>query len=412
MDQTNTLRAAAKSIFAAFSNYNNNFRRINQRAQKRFEAKDWPGLQNDLGERIELYSKSVSRSVAALEKQLGENHQNRTFWAALKTYYGERVDGVPDGEFSKTYFNSICRRVFKTVGIDPEIEFVTLRLETEEHHRHLAKHQRYLNWTSAREFIDRLLEDFEFDASYRDKSRDADFIEDEIARFEAAESLNSEDLLRAEFLKPIFFQSSRAYLVGKLYWRDKTAPLVIAFKNDAEGISVDAILMTENELSVLFGFTRSYFFVDVEPVEGAIYFLRSLLPHKALDELYTSLGRVRQGKTERYRALTRQLGQGADQFIHAAGERGLVMLVFTLPSYDLVFKVIRDNFGYPKNVSRNEVFEKYQFVFKHDRAGRLIDTQEFRQIEFPKEKFSSELLEELLEETKQTVRIEGENLVL
>ena len=412
MDYIETVSEAAKSIFAAFNNYNNNFRRINQRAKQRFESRDWRGLEKDLGERIELYTKSVTRSVAALEKSLGSFAQDRAFWSALKKYFGERVNDVPDGEFSKTYFNSICRRVFHTVGIDPEIEFVTLRLEAEEHHRHLAKYKRYINWTEVRELIEQLLADFEFSAKYRDKACDVSFVEDEIARYAGENGLDVAEILRVEFLQPVFFQSSRAYLVGQIFWRETSAPLIIALKHDSKGIAVDAVLMTESEVSVLFGFTRSYFFVDVEPVEGAIYFLRSLLPNKALDELYTSLGRVRQGKTERYRALTRQLKRGSDQFIHAAGERGLVMLVFTLPSYDLVFKVIRDNFGYPKNVSRNEVLEKYQFVFKHDRAGRLIDTQEFRQIEFPKDKFAPELLDELLDETKQTVRIEGQHVVL
>ena len=412
MDYIETVSEAAKSIFAAFNNYNNNFRRINQRAKQRFESRDWRGLEKDLGERIELYTKSVTRSVAALEKSLGDFAQDRAFWSALKKYFGERVNDVPDGEFSKTYFNSICRRVFHTVGIDPEIEFVTLRLEAEEHHRHLAKYKRYINWTEVRELIEQLLADFEFSAKYRDKACDVSFVEDEIARYAGENGLDVAEILRVDFLQPVFFQSSRAYLVGQIFWRETSAPLIIALKHDSKGIAVDAVLMTESEVSVLFGFTRSYFFVDVEPVEGAIYFLRSLLPNKALDELYTSLGRVRQGKTERYRALTRQLKRGSDQFIHAAGERGLVMLVFTLPSYDLVFKVIRDNFGYPKNVSRNEVLEKYQFVFKHDRAGRLIDTQEFRQIEFPKDKFAPELLDELLDETKQTVRIEGQHVVL
>lgn len=411
MDPTH-VSEAAKAIFAAFTNYNNNFRRINQRAEKRFETRDWAGLQKDLGERIELYTKSVTRSVAALENLLASEITNREIWTNLKRYFGERVNGVPDGEFSKTYFNSICRRIFNTVGIDPEIEFVTLRLEAEEQHRHLAKHHRYLNWTGLNELILQLLADFEFSAEYVDTNRDADYIESEINRYTATHNITESEVLRIEFLKPVFFQSSRAYLVGQVFWRNGSAPLIIALKHAEEGISVDAVLMTEDEASMLFGFTRSYFFVDVEPVEGAVYFLKSLLPNKPLDELYTTLGRVRQGKTERYRSLTRQLKRGSDQFIHAAGERGLVMLVFTLPSYEVVFKVIRDNFGYPKNVSRDDVNEKYQFVFKHDRAGRLIDTQEFKQIEFPKEKFSKALLDELLDETKNTVRVEGDNVVL
>jgi len=213
-------------------------------------------------------------------------------------------------------------------------------------------------------------------------------------------------------MQPVFYQSSRAYLVGQIFWSTESAPLIIALKHTDTGIAVDAVLMSAEEVSVLFGFTRSYFFVDVEPVEGAVYFMKSILPNKPLDELYTVLGRVRQGKTERYRTLTRHLKRTQDQFIHARGAPGLVMLVFTLPSYDLVFKIIRDTFGYPKNVSHDDVKNKYQFVFKHDRAGRLIDTQEFRHIEFPLNKFSQELLEELLESTAASVHIDDDNLVI
>ncbi len=403
---------AANAIYQAFVNYNNNFRRITARAKRRFETRDWDGAERDLGERIELYTKSVERTIAALGRLLETQQTDRQLWRALKEYFGERVNDIPDGEFSKTYFNSINRRIFNTVGIDPEIEFVTLRLETEEQHRHLVKHRRYLNWVSFRDIIDNIMTDFAFDAEFADPAADRDFVTHEIDAYAAAHELHTSDVLRLEFVQPVFFQSSRAYLVGKIFWPGLSAPLIIALKHTAQGVSVDAVLMSGGEVSILFGFTRSYFFVDVEPVEGAVYFLKSILPQKPLDELYTVLGRVRQGKTERYRTLTRHLKRTQDKFIHARGEPGLVMLVFTLPSYDVVFKIIRDNFGYPKTVSHEQVMTKYQFVFKHDRAGRLIDTQEFRDIEFPLEKFSDSLLNELLEATANNVQLRDEHVVI
>ena len=412
MDNRALVNEAANAIFQAFVKYNNNFRRITARAKKRFEKREWAGAQRDLGERIELYTKSVDRNVTALALLLGEHSTNRNVWIQLKIFFGERVNNIPDGEFSKTYFNSINRRLFNTVGIDPEIEFVTLRLETEEHHRHLVKHRRYLNWTTVDDIVGQFLDDFSFDAPYKDAQADIQFITDEITRYGEIHGLPGSEVLRIEFMQPVFYQSSRAYFVGQIFWPDQSVPLIIALKHSEKGVSVDAVLMSAEEVSVLFGFTRSYFFVDVEPVEGAVYFMTSILPNKPLDELYTILGRVRQGKTERYRTLTRHLKRTQDQFIHARGAPGLVMLVFTLPSYDLVFKIIRDSFGYPKNVSHEHVKEKYQFVFKHDRAGRLIDTQEFRHIEFPLSKFSPELLEELLDSTSSSVRIDDEQLVI
>ena len=407
-----SLAKAANAVFQAFVKYNDNFRRITERAKQRFEKREWSAAQRDLGERIELYTKSVDRNVAALTRLLGPHSTDRKIWIQLKKFFGERINDVPDGEFSKTYFNSINRRIFNTVGIDPEIEFVTLRLETEEHHRYLVKHRRYLNWTTIADIIRQFLDDFEFAAPYQDQAADIEFITAEITRYGEGLNLPVADVLRIEFMQPVFYQSSRAYLVGQIFWPEQSAPLIVALKHTPEGVAVDAVLMSPEEVSVLFGFTRSYFFVDVEPAEGTVYFMASILPHKPLDELYTILGRVRQGKTERYRTLTRHLKRTEDQCVHARGAPGLVMLVFTLPSYDLVFKIIRDSFGYPKNVSHEHVMEKYQFVFKHDRAGRLIDTQEFRHIEFPLSKFSIELLDELLDSTASCVRIDGDQLVI
>jgi isocitrate dehydrogenase kinase/phosphatase len=170
--------------------------------------------------------------------------------------------------------------------------------------------------------------------------------------------------------------------------------------------------MSEEEVSIVFSYTRSYYFADPNSVIGAVQFLHSILPRKPIDELYTVLGRLRQGKTERYRIFMNHLTDTTDKFEHAPGDKGLVMIVFTLPSYDLVFKIIRDRFGYPKRITRDEVIDKYRMVSKHDRAGRLIDTQNFLNLEFPVDRFSKELLDELLREAAMTVSVHGNMLTI
>ena len=209
----------------------------------------------------------------------------------------------------------------------------------------------------------------------------------------------------------MFYQVTRAYIVGRMIGRDFLVPLVIALKNTDGGMLVDAVMLSEGDVSIVFSFTRSYFHVDLERVGEAVLFLKSIMPRKPVSELFTVLGRAKQGKTERYRELMRHLRHTPDRFVHAPGERGLVMVCFTLPSFDVVFKVIRDRFPYPKNVLREEVMAKYQLVFKHDRAGRLVDAQEFKRLRFPRALFAPELLEELLTETALTVREDGEHLV-
>jgi isocitrate dehydrogenase kinase/phosphatase len=173
---------------------------------------------------------------------------------------------------------------------------------------------------------------------------------------------------------------------------------------------VDAIMLDESTVSVLFSFTRSYFHVDLAHVGEVVKFLKSILPRKPVSELFTVLGRAKQGKTERYRELFGHLQHSEDQFVLAAGEKGLVMVCFTLPSFDVVFKLIRDQFPVQKNIRREDVLTKYEFVFKHDRAGRLVDAQEFKRLTFPKARFAPDLLEELLTETARTVHVEGDEI--
>lgn len=403
---------AAKGIREAFVKYNDNFGRITRRAKQRFENRDWRGAERDFGERLELYTKSVERSVSALQRQLGPAESARELWPALKQTFGARVDGIPDGAFSKTFFNSISRRLFQTVGTDPGTEFLDIRFNIRDAQRHAVECRSYLNWGELRDSIEQLLNDCDFSVPYADFDGDVARIQRDIEHYASQDGAAADEVLRLDFLPAVFYQSSRAYLIGKVFWDAREAPLVIALRHDDDGIKVDQIMMSVDDISILFGFTRSYFFADLEPVEGAVYFINSLLPHKPIDELYTVLGRVRQGKTERYRQFSNHLATCRDRFVHAPGDRGLVMICFTLPSYDLVFKVIRDKFGFPKNTSRHEVMEKYQFVFKHDRAGRLIDTQEFSDIGFPLDKFDQAVLDELMSEAAESTRIDGDQLVL
>jgi isocitrate dehydrogenase kinase/phosphatase len=404
------VHASAQAIFLGYVRYNENFRRVTQRARRRFETRDWRGAQQDLVERIELYEKSVTRIVEAMRASLGARVAEHALWRDIKFFYAKRVETYPDSEFAKTYFSSVTRRIFDIVGIEPEIEFAAREMEPTTHLTRPVDSKIYVNWSATRELVRQVFIDFAFDVRYRDLNRCIGVTVAEIDRL-SADRGGDLSVLRLEMIQPIFYQSTRAYLVGKIIGDGWTAPMLISLKNDEDGIDVDVVITSEDEVSTVFGFTRSYFFVDLETVGSAVSFLKTLLPRKPLGELYTALGRARQGKAERYRVLSLHLAQTGDQFVHAAGDRGLVMIVFTLQSYGLVFKLIRDRPGYPKNVSREDVIRKYQLVFKHDRAGRLIDTQEFRHLEMPVARFAPALLEEVLAEAGDTVHVRGDDLV-
>ena len=390
--------------------YNAEFRAITRRAPVRFDARDSKGSQRDAVERIDLYDKFVNRAVTELRAKLGERALDRLLWIQIRDDFPAEIENLPDPEFAKTFFSSTTRRLFGTVGVAPEIEFVATDLDPLANITSAVGSNTYLNHGSLPLLFEDVLGDVRFQSPWKDLDNSILHVANEVTAYLHARN-ERRTVLRVEMIRPVFYQVARAYIVGRVVGREFLLPLVIALKNTDAGILVDAVMLSEGDVSIVFSFTRSYFHVDLERVGEAVLFLKSILPVKPVSELFTVLGRAKQGKTERYRELMHHLGNTRDRFVHAPGERGLVMVCFTLPSFDVVFKIIRDRFPYPKNVLREEVMAKYQLVFKHDRAGRLVDAQEFRRLRFPKELFAPELLEELLNETAMTVHEDGSNLV-
>ena len=405
----------ARRIAAAFAAYNGEFRNITRRAPARFDTCDWQGREQDAVERIELYDDWINRTVAAMRQELGEHALDRALWSAMRDRFHGRTAGLPDAAFARTFFSSVSRRVFGTVGVDEDIEFVGVDLDPLEGAGEHPESQVYVNRGSVELVIEDLLGDVKLRSPWIAFDKSVRNVATEITRQLRAALPAGVDvdavLHHIEILRPLFFQSTRAYIVGQVVAAGARLPLLLALQNTERGLFVDTVLLDEDELSIVFGFTRSYFHADLERVVEAVVFLRQLLPRKPLSELFTVLGRARQGKAERYREIARHLQQSVDLFAHAPGERGLVMICFTLPSLDVVFKLIRDRFPPVKTVLRQDVLDKYKFVFRHDRAGRLVDAQEFKRVRLPRARFTQELIDELLSETAETVHVDGEDLV-
>jgi isocitrate dehydrogenase kinase/phosphatase len=400
----------AKEIADEFVRYNAEFRIITRRAPMRFDTRDYKASQRDAVERIELYDRFVNQTVAELRTRLGERALDRTLWERIKEDFPAEIARLPDAEFAKTFFSSTTRRLFGTIGVAPEIEFVATEMDPLASITAAVGTNSYPHHGSLPLLFEDVLGDVRFRSPWRDLDKSILHVAHEVTEYLHARH-ERRPVQRVEMIRPVFYQVTRAYLVGRVVGHGFLIPLVIALKNTDDGILVDAVMLSEGDVSIVFSFTRSYFHVDLERVGEAVLFLKSILPVKPVSELFTVLGRARQGKAERYREIMQHLEHTKDQFVHAAGERGLVMVCFTLPSFDVVFKVIRDRFPYPKNVLREEVMAKYQLVFKHDRAGRLVDAQEFKRLRFPRDLFAPELLEELLTETAMTVREDGSTLV-
>jgi len=404
-------RAGAERLFAAWDSYARAFAAITRRAPVRFSARDWRSGRADALERLELYRVTVDPAVLDLARILGPGVEDKRVWAGMKERFSALVAGRRDAELLETFFNSASRRIFHTVGVDDRAEFVKPEpapLPTAPAGRFLASWDGRPGREAA---IRSALNTFPFAAGWEDVGRDAALaakrLDAVLTRAWGAPGFDALDLLR-----PVFYRSKGAYLVGRVRKGDRERPVVFALLNRKGRVVVDAVLCDEDEVSIVFSFTRSYFHVDAEHPAALVAFLETLMPKKPVGELYNALGFNKHGKTELYRDLRRHLATSDDRFVEAPGTRGMVMLVFTLPSYDVVFKVIRDSFAPPKTATRRDVLDKYRLVFRHTRAGRLADVQEFEHLSFPIARFDPALLGALLKGAAETVEVRGDEVVL
>jgi isocitrate dehydrogenase kinase/phosphatase len=389
-------RSGVQVVRHAWERYRALFQRVTRRARQRFERADWAGMRHDAQERLGLYRRVVDQTERELQAALSDRFDDPTTWREMKQVYSESIAGSVDVEIAETFFNSVTRRVFDTVGVDESIEFVDLDLRRTYYGPGSTIHETYeLEGRELRDVVEAILGDFPFALPYR--PGDAERVTEEIERAWAGRGGDGHQALgeKIEVVRQVFYRGKGAYLVGRIRSGREVSPLLLALDNRGDHVAVDAVLTGTSEVSIVFSYTRSYFHVDIERPSDAIRFLRSIMPRKPVAELYLSLAYNKHGKTEMYRDLLGHLNRSLDLFQHAVGDAGMVMIVFTLPSFDYVFKVIRDQFGYPKTNTRKDVLERYQLVFQHDRAGRLVEAQVFEHLTFDIRRFEPDLVEEL-----------------
>jgi isocitrate dehydrogenase kinase/phosphatase len=399
----------AGTLLLAYERYLEGFLGITSRAGARFRARAWREAQEDAAERLDLFSHAVASTVEAVGADLRRKHaEGGPGEAAFKTRFRDRSAERADADLARTFFNSVVRRVLGTTGVDPRTDFtadprVPLRGSGEA----LAvRHEGPGGLAAA---IAALFEASELAPCFADARGDAEACAAAVERQEgpgaAGEAL--------EWLPFPFYRNKAAYLVARRVGTDgEWRPLLVPLEHRAEGVRPDAVLTDRDEVHRVFSFARSYFQALTDRPCETVEFLRTLMPAKPLHELYTSIGRHRHGKTELYRELSAQLDHPDARFEPAEGVPGLVMMVFTLPAFNVVFKVIRDRFRPPKETSREEVMERYRLVFARDRVGRLADAQEFEHLHFPRGRFAPELLEDLVAAAGDAVRVEGDDVTV
>lgn len=402
----------SQCILEAFDNFHSLFRFITRRAKIHFEQRHWAAMQEDTAARLDLYTSSIDQLVTGLNELLKERIADKLIWMAIKAVYSGKIADRDDWELAETFFNSVTRRIFSTVGVDPQIEFVDTDFTYPPKPNHKSAYHTFQPVGSAAGLIRDVIDSYALNASFQNLEEDSKLVGSEVANQLKSRGLSSLPD-RIEMLKYPFFRGVGAYLVGRMISDSAVVPLVISLLNDSKGIYVDGLLMNEDQVSILFSFTRSYFLVDIDRPYDGVAFLKTLIPHKRIAEIYTSIGYNKHGKTESFRDLQHHIVTCClDRFEISRGKKGMVMIVFNMPNDNQVFKVIRDTFTPPKKTTREKVMEKYDFVFKHDRAGRMVEAQTFEHLKFNLCCFTPELMDELKMCAAKTIRFEGDSLIL
>ena len=313
-------------------------------------------------------------------------------------------------DIAETFFNSVYRHVHKGLSVDRELMFVMPSYENMDLHSARPIYRTYSGDQSAMSMVTKVFEDFKFDAPYEDIERDIELVTNTIHE-KLLSKYTPDENTRLEVLRSVFYRNKGAYIVGRAFLGGETHPFIIPFLNEENGIYADALLLEYNHISSIFTYYRSHFLVEVDIPSEMVAFLKSILPHKPISELCTSLGFEKHGKTEMYRAFLQHLDDHPDEkFDFAPGIKGMVMACFTLPTYNMVFKIIKDKFAPPKNISEKVVKQKYDLVTQHDRVGRMADTHLFENFVVEKDRFTPELLAELRKVAKSKVILRGDKV--
>lgn len=403
----------AATILGGFDKHFAFFSEVTAGARDRFERADWGAVQRASGERIHLYSQRVQETVARLRSTYGLAQPEPLLWQRVKSCYIELLQPHRQPELAETFYNSVFCKMFDRNYYNNRNIFVESVADrdrlVEEHRGYVSFYPRDRGMESA---VHELLSSFYFRLPFEDLERDVGYI---VAAFGSASPLRNVPVqeLRIDVLDTPFYRNKAAYLIGRVIRGNTCLPFVVPLMNNERGaLYADTLLTAGDQLGVVFSFARAYFMVKTMVPVATVDFLQSILPNKPLAELYMCIGFHKQAKNEFYRELLHHLADSDDRFVAAPGVRGMVMSVFTLPSYPYVFKVIRDRFAPPKDTTRQAVKDKYLLVKMHDRIGRMADTLEYSEVALPRRRFADELLQELQEVAPSLIDLEGDRVVI
>jgi isocitrate dehydrogenase kinase/phosphatase len=404
----------ARTILDGFDKHYRLFRETSARARYRFVRGDWGGVRSAATARIQMYDQRVTEAVTVLRERYPDAVRDESLWPAIKIAYIGMLHEHLQPECAETFFNSVACRLLDRRYYRNEYIFRRAAISTEHLEGEDPTYRSYYPTRSGglRTSLKEALLGFGLASPFQDVDRDVRYLVRAI-RLAYPGPRHVYENFQIQVLSSLFFRNKAAYVVGRAVNGSHDYPFLVPLLRDEKGeVYVDSLLLRPENIGRVFSLARSYFMVDMEVPSAYVAFLEKVLPSKPKAELYTMLGLQKQGKTLFYRDLSEHMRHSSDTFVVAPGQRGMVMVVFTLPSFPYVFKVIRDWFEPPKDTSRRLVQDKYLMVKNHDRAGRMADTLEYSNVGLPLERFTPALVAELQRVAKSSIEIEDDRIVI
>ena len=406
-------QAIAQAMIEGFNKHYRIFRETSRRAKESYEAADWQGQLSAVRDRVQFYDDRVNETVQRLHEEFNAESIDDATWQTAKLQYIGLLINHKQPELAETFFNSVTTKILHRDYFNNAYIFTRPAISTDYIESFPPTYSSYYPQDEGlRATIRRIIEDFDWQRPFEDLDRDVNYVMRTVEKH-LGEWPKMEVNCQIQVLYSAFYRNKTAYIIGKAINGYQETPFVIAVRHGASGmLYLDTVLLDIWRISLLFSLSRAYFLVDMEVPSGYVQFLRSIMPIKPRSELYTMLGLGKQGKTIFFRDLIAHLRHSNDQFIEAPGIRGLVMLVFTLPSYPYVFKIIKDVFGSSKNMDRATVKQKYLLVRQVDRVGRMADTLEFSNVALPRSRFHPDLIAQLRQLAPSVIEEAGDTLVV
>ena len=406
----------AQAMLDGFNRHYRLFREASALAKERFEQADWHGQQRAQRERIEYYDKRVEEGAERLQSEFNASALSMDVWQQVKLHYIGLLTNHHQPELAETFFNSVTTKILHRSYFNNDFIFVRPAVSTEyienDEPASLPTYRAYYpTKDTMRETMLRIVDNYQLKREFEDLGRDVDHVLNAVAT--QLGDFRPRANFQIQVLSSLFFRNKGAYVVGKIINGFVEIPFALPILHTLKGqLTIDTMLFGEDELQMLFSFARAYFLVVMEVPSAYVQFLRSLMPRKPRSEIYSAIGLQKQGKNLFYRDFLYHLRHSSDKFRTAPGIKGMVMLVFDLPSFPFVFKVIKDFFPPQKETTREMIQGKYLLVKQHDRVGRMADTLEYSNVAFPRARFEDELVAELKHFCPSLVEEDGNDLVI